>query len=61
MTEQPTRPETSGYQRVTDFMAWEELCAIFPRLKAANYLNLLGLQAEICCTVEDIEDTVIIE
>ena len=55
--DQPTTPETVGYQRLADFMAWDETCSLFARLKSANYLNLLGLQAEVCCIVEDIMDS----
>ncbi|KAK9427303.1 hypothetical protein V1505DRAFT_380596 [Lipomyces doorenjongii] len=43
----PTEPETRGYKRLADFMAWEPPTAIFPRFRSANLLNLLSLQAEI--------------
>jgi hypothetical protein len=40
-------PHSRGYRRLADFMAWNPSVAIFYRFRAANALNLLGLQAEI--------------
>jgi Family of unknown function (DUF6594) len=40
-------PHSRGYRRLADFMAWDPSVAIFHRFRAANALNLLGLQAEI--------------
>lgn len=44
---QPSDPHSRGYRRLADFMAWNPSYAIFYRFRAANALNLLGLQAEI--------------
>ena len=55
MTEElPTSPQARGYRRLADYMAWDPSRAIFLRFRAANVLNLLGLQAEICRLQEDL-------
>ena len=48
MESQPTTCNACGYKRLADFMAWNPPGAIFPRFRAANAFNLLGLQAEVC-------------
>jgi hypothetical protein len=45
--ELPTSDSSFGYRRLADFMAWTPSQAIFHRFRAANALNLLGLQAEV--------------
>jgi hypothetical protein len=54
MDDDPTTSHARGYKRLADLMAWNPSGAIFSRFRAANALNLLGLQAEICRIQRDL-------
>ncbi|KAI0530301.1 hypothetical protein GGR58DRAFT_493856 [Xylaria digitata] len=55
----PTSPSSIGYRRLADYMAWDPPTAIFERFRSANYLNLLGLQAEIARLQDELMKTTV--
>lgn len=57
--ELPTPPHARGYRRLADFMAWSPQTAMFSRFRAANALNILGMQAEICRLQKQLVETTI--
>ena len=50
----PTTPESYGYKRLAEFMAWDPQAAIVHRFRATNVLNILILQADICRLQEEL-------